>query len=564
MIKYYVLYFPCMNQIQPHQGAGMMENKEFPAIVKEWMEIIRSSAYTDTDRVIEYGTKLRTYAEDNGSDYLKGYCIFYLGINKYANTELDLAMEYLSEALKYLCSAEDWSMASHCYNSMGNIANFQGDISLAVDFYLKGLKMSRTYDAKRVEYNVLCNIANSHMVLNDHKSALNMLAAAETMVADGLDIPRNQRAVVLANLAVCHAQLDDMNAAADYLERLKDSMESTPSPMDEISICILETQIYNRIGNTAARDAAIDHLNHLSLRSMDVYDALNELSAHAKLLLDIGKIQEFMKLLDRIEALADSPTVRRHSIELRMKYYKMIGDTASYALKAVEYYDVAQQREEERNRIVSHNIITRIRLDEEELRRKEAEQSNIILKDRSEHDALTGLNNRYKLNELSEAAFQRTYLGQTPLTVEILDIDCYKEFNDNYGHQAGDTCLIKIAEAIRSMENYPRVHTGRYGGDEFVLVYEDYSKEEVEELAAILQQKIFDLNITHKHSKVCDRITISQGLFHSVPYAGNKLWDFMYSADMALYIIKKRGKNGFYVATNYNDVHDEYNNLACK
>lgn len=539
-----------------------MEQREFPQIIQEWMEIVRTSIRGDADRLDEYCEKLKIYAENNGEVYLKGFCFYYQGISRYLNAELDVAMDLLTEALKYLTMAEDWLMASYCYNSMGNIAAFQGDISLAIDCYLKGLSISHVHGVRNSEYNIRSNIANIQMMLGDHASALEMLINCERMVAEGLEIPRDQQAVVFANICVCYTHLGETEKAEKYLDLLREGMGDTPSSMDEIMFCVLGTQLYNRTGNIAARDQTIEKLNSLELKSMEVYDALTELRNHAQLLLDIGKIDEFSALIDRVNKLADSPTVKRHSLELQMRLCKIQGDDENYAKLAAVYYDISKQREQESNRIVSHNILMRIRLDDEENRRKEAERTNVVLRERSEHDALTGLNNRYKLNELSEEAFQRAYLSQKPLAVEILDIDCYKLYNDNYGHQAGDDCLVRIAETIRSMEEFPRVHTGRYGGDEFVLVYEEYSKEEVEKMAAILRERIHKLNFEHKYSTVSDHITITQGLFHAVPVMGNKLWDFMYSADMALYVVKRRGKDSFYVATDFDGVREEY--LATK
>ena len=541
-----------------------MDIKNYPEIVQEWMEIIKESAGKDTDRLNEYVEKLKHYAEDNGSVYLIGYCFYYQGHNAYSFANLDLCMESLTEALKYLSMAESWTLVAHCYNVMGNIAIFQSDISLGTDCYIKCLAMARLYNLKPVEYNVCSNIGNIHMMLGDYKNALQMLEMSEKMTAEGLVMRDSQRSIVAANLAVCCTQLGLLDRAAVYLDKVRNFIGPDPEPMDQIMLCILETQYYNRTGETTARDQAIGKLNAMNLKSIDVYDALSELSSHAKLLLDIGEFSSFTTLILRMEMLDDNPTIKRYCLELRMKYYHMIGDEANYTKTTVEYAEMALQREMERNRIVSHNILTRMRLEDEEAKRKEAERSNVVLKERSEHDALTGLNNRFKLNELSEAAFQRAWLSQKPLTVEILDIDCYKQFNDNYGHQAGDDCLIQIAGAIRSMEEFPRIHTARYGGDEFVVVYEEYTLEEVEKLAATLQQRIEALNIEHKHSAVSDHVTISQGLFHKTPVAGNKLWDFMYCADMALYIIKRTNKGSFHIATDFNKVRDEFQAMSRK
>lgn len=536
-----------------------MDTKKYPDVVREWMEIVRTSVGQDTARLNEYIEKLKRYAEDNGSVYLIGYCFYYQGQHAYNRADLSLSMESLTEALKYLSMAESWTMAALTYNAMGNIATFQGDTSLAIDCYIKCLSMAHLHNAKAVEYNVLSNIGNIHMMLDDYQHALIMLELSEKMTDDGLAIPNSQRSIVAANLTVCCTQLGLLERASGYLEMVRQFTGPDPDPMDQIMLCILETQYYNRTGDTVARDEAIAKLNTLNLRSIDVFDALTELTTHAKLLLEIGEFNSFLTLLQQMEMLANHPTIKRHCLELRMKYYRLLGEVDSFAKLAMEYADIAQKRESERNRIASHNILTRLRLAEEESKRKEAEHSNVVLKERSEHDALTGLNNRFKLNELSEAAFQRAYLSQHPLTVEILDIDCYKQFNDNYGHQAGDDCLVCIARAIRSMEEFPRVHTARYGGDEFVVIYEDYSLEEAEEMAVLLKQKIHDLNIDHKFSTVSDRVTISQGLINKVPVAGNKLWDFMYSADMALYIAKAHGKNTFHIGTNFDTIREEYN-----
>ena len=67
------------------------------------------------------------------------------------------------------------------------------------------------------------------------------------------------------------------------------------------------------------------------------------------------------------------------------------------------------------------------------------------------------------------------------------------------------------------------------------------------------------MNIEHKFSKVSDRVTINQGLFRRIPKGGNKLWDFLSNADMALYGVKARSKNNFYVGTEFKEVREYYN-----
>ena len=531
-----------------------MEVKNLPQHVQDWMHEIEKNVVADNERMVVFCDKLEQYAEETNEGFLKGYSLFYRGSNRYLNAQLEQGMEELSAALNYLISAQAWGMAAHTYNSMGNIADFQGDISLAIDCYIKGLTLTKKYGIPSMEYNIRTNIANVYIGLEAYEDAAKMLTECDDLLKRGLEMPSAPQLAAAANITNCYIRMGKPDKAEEKLDWLRAQCNTAPSTINQLLIYILETQLYHMTGDIKARDAAIEGIEALDLKSIDVYNALTELYGHAMLLLEIGKLDHFLTLINRIESLTESPNVEKRALDLRLKYFKMIGDSEKLAEMALKYYEVNELRDDERNKIVSHNIITRMRLDEEESRRKEVEMSNRQLKQKSERDALTGMNNRYKLNELAELAFHKAQLNRTPLTIEILDIDCYKEFNDTYGHQAGDDCLIRIAEAIRSMEEYTGVHTARYGGDEFVLVYEEYSKQDVEKMAQRLKDKIFNLHIEHKGSSVSDRVTISQGLFHMIPSDGNKTWDFLYGADMALYGVKKRNRNNFYVGTSFEEV----------
>ena len=82
---------------------------------------------------------------------------------------------------------------------------------------------------------------------------------------------------------------------------------------------------------------------------------------------------------------------------------------------------------------------------------------------------MTGLANRYRLNAYSEKVLDYCYEHRLPLAMEILDIDFFKQYNDNYGHQQGDECIIAIADELKKMED-GQTFCARYGGDEFMRV----------------------------------------------------------------------------------------------
>ena len=538
-----------------------MQEQNIPQYVQDLLNEIEQNVMSDCAFISNLCDKLDQYANENNDICVKGQSLFYRGFNQYANAQLEFGMETLSSSISYLISSQLWRLAANAYNSMANIADFQGDVSIAVEYYLKGLSIATEHNIAKLEYTIRSGISNIYISLGSYESALAMLLECERLIERGESVPIGPMLVATANIVCCYIRLKDTDKAAEKLDELRKMYADHPSSMNTMLQCILESQFYLLTGNNEALDASIAKLNSLELSDIEVFDTFNELLLHAQLLLDLEKIEELDLLLKRLEDLADSPTIEQKLLDLRMMYYHKLGDYDNLAKKALRFHEVSKQSELERNKIVNHNIITRMRLDEEERRRQEVEKSNLLLKQKSERDALTGLNNRYKLNEVAELAFLNAQRNATPLAIEILDIDCYKEYNDNYGHQAGDECLISVANAIRSLEEYGGVHTARYGGDEFVIIYEGYSPEEVERMAQQLHNTIHDLNIEHNFSTVTDRVSISQGLFHQIPSSGNKLWDFLCCADIVLYEVKRRGKNNYHLESSFANV-TQYNPTA--
>lgn len=531
-----------------------MDHSALPAHVQDWIRKIEEHVVTNPELLMDYCDKLEQYAGEIRSHDLKGYSMFFRGYGYYAMSKLEESMTALTCALNELIGTDDWFMTARTYNSMGNIADFQGDLSLAIDCYCKGLSISKEHSLDLLTFSISSNLSNIHIALGELDHAVEILLSCEKRMEEGLAVAQHSKLVIFANLTACYTRLGKLTEAKKYLERLVNDFGDQPADTSRVILCILTAELYHKLGDIQTRDAAIAELDGTKLQSSLIFDALNELCRHAELLLDLEKFGEFLALLNQIESRADSPNVEKIVLNLRLKYYQKIGDQKACEEIAVKFYEVAELREHMQNKIIAHNIVARMYLNEESAKRREIELTNLQLKQKSERDALTGMNNRYKLNELSELAFHRAYVSGSPLTVEILDIDCYKEFNDNYGHQAGDDCLVRLAETIRSLEEYPNVYTARYGGDEFVIIYEGYARGDVEKMVRLLQNKVHALNIEHKYSKVSDRVTISQGLFHRIPSGGNKPWDFLYCADMALYGVKKRSKNAYYIGSSLAEV----------
>lgn len=145
------------------------------------------------------------------------------------------------------------------------------------------------------------------------------------------------------------------------------------------------------------------------------------------------------------------------------------------------------------------------------------------------------------MNRFSDAAFERAFKNGSTLAVCILDVDCFKEYNDTYGHLAGDQCLHMIAERLSEMSG-GKIFCARYGGDEFVAICESMTDEEVLLKAEALRASVLGMQIPHCKSSVAPYVTISQGFRNSIPVEENRLWDYLFAADNALYHVKDTQK----------------------
>lgn len=166
----------------------------------------------------------------------------------------------------------------------------------------------------------------------------------------------------------------------------------------------------------------------------------------------------------------------------------------------------------------------------------------------SQQDALTGLANRRHLDEMIKNEWNRSMRYRTPLTIMMIDIDYFKNYNDSLGHLEGDRCLKKIANCIARIAARSGDLAARYGGEEFILVFAMTDQAQAAKQAELLIDLIRDLQIPHPSSTVATHVTVSIGVASTTPHINQNYIDFIKSADNALYQAKDAGRNRYAVA----------------
>lgn len=158
-------------------------------------------------------------------------------------------------------------------------------------------------------------------------------------------------------------------------------------------------------------------------------------------------------------------------------------------------------------------------------------------------DALTSVTNRRGFNEALSVEWLRAKRTGTPLTLLMIDVDCFKPFNDSLGHLAGDQCLQQLASTLRAHVKRAGETIARFGGEEFAVLLPNTTGDEGAGVAERIRTGVFALKIPHPASDVADRVTVSVGLRCVLPGQIDDSQKLIELADQALYRAKAEGRN---------------------
>lgn len=165
------------------------------------------------------------------------------------------------------------------------------------------------------------------------------------------------------------------------------------------------------------------------------------------------------------------------------------------------------------------------------------------LEDLSFKDGLTGVANRRMFDSVLEIEWTNAKRNQQPLSLILLDIDYFKQYNDSYGHIQGDDCLKRVAKTLSSSATRSKDFIARFGGEEFVLVLPETDEKAAKKVAERCRKLIFKEQIPHEISLVSHVLTISIGVASIIPSQQDEALAFVEEVDKRLYLAKQNGRN---------------------
>ena len=509
---------------------------------------IQKNRGRDPKALLEACDKLLAFGKSMKDDALIGYAYFSKGETYYL---LNDASNFYSQMLSCMGPMEhvkEWGYVAMANNMLGIVSLNRGNAPFALDYFIKAISICEDYSLPDIEWIIHMNLGSLYLNIEEYQKSISHTEIAHRYLLDNKKIENYTESMtaILLGMGRAYLKLDRDDKYLEIEKRLRLDCLPHLQDMDKVVIYCFFARVHQAIGEHEARDYWINMVNQHATQNMPILDIFDDFYDYLHMLLSIEKYDDFFKayaILDDLTKHTSIKNLERKLLTLKIRYYRRIGQIEEYKIASVLYFELSEFMERENRIMVSNMIVMRNSYMELTQINRKVEEKNTFLQKRSETDPLTGLYNRLKLNEYSEEAFEKALVNRSSIGVEILDIDFFKQYNDNYGHQAGDDCIKFLANMLLKLAGEEGIFVARYGGDEFVIIYEGLSKEVVEAKANELRDLIYDAKWEHKFSLTDDRVTISQGVCYGIPERDASFFAYLQGADKMLYEVKQESRN---------------------
>ena len=519
--------------------------------IESYKKIVLENRSNDNDRVLEYCHKIIELADETSDEDALGFAYFYIGEVEYLTNSIDEMFDSMLNALRYLGNSGQWYLAARVYNVMGITSVSRGNTVAAMEYYMSGLYICEEHDVKSVQSSIELNLGYLYLDAGVYKEAEEyFLKAYNEYVRTPAEKRRNETlTMIYTNLVTCHLLADELDKAKEYIGRLKDECQASFGNMDYIYVECLEVRFHHICGDYESRDKIINDVKRRLSGNVLIMDIFDDIYDFCNLMIEIDRLDVLQEIIERLDEPIKKTQInnlKRKFLTLKIKLYMKNGDKEACDGALISFFELSEKLEKDKQKMIASILHVRNSVDKMKDKQRVLEAEKLKLLERSETDQLTGIANRYRLVQYAQSSLAKCKRERIPLSYEVLDIDYFKQYNDTYGHQAGDECIKAVAGILSDIQN-DSIFAARYGGDEFVVIYVGMSVEEVVRTAEVFKRRVQELGSVYKGAGVDVGVTISQGICHCIPEEDSKDRDYLYSADIMLYNVKRKKRNGICV-----------------
>ncbi|WP_455719580.1 diguanylate cyclase [Agathobacter sp.] len=513
--------------------------------------------FEDPQKAYDICLELLEQGKQSGNDYEIAYAYLYMGDTLFSMGKIDEALENLSIAERVQKQNSFNDLLMKTYNIIGIIYANMGDALFSMDYYHLALKLAEKYDNYTLAAMVYNNIGALLMKIGDTtKAAEYYKMSYDKCMKKGNDDDLKFNMIEF-HINVFIGLLNEKRygeARACIDDAVKSMNFDKLSESDKAKIVHAYAMIYYRTGEyekSYQMCLKVIELWNKEWKDVELFDDYYDI---AEIMVDMDSIEYMHDLLDTLDRMAEQTDIDNRRLklcQLRIQIYKKTGEKAKLKEELHNYYRIRQKRNAQRNDIIISAIDNRCRLEAERKQNKLLNENNMKLVKESEIDDLTGIYNRFAFKRRYDKLYRYALKNGYTYCVGIFDIDCFKQYNDSYGHLQGDECLKLVARILRRTSDGDFC-VARYGGDEFVFMAYDVTEENVRSFLRRLVENVKNEKIQFQADKDVDsdRVTISVGATIQQRAAeGTELIVLLKQADKVLYEVKQAGKDGYKVRT---------------
>ena len=532
-----------------------MEHFKYPVKSQRLVDLIdeiKSNSYNSVQELRDKSRKLIAEGTRENCLYSRAFGIISLS-EYYADIgDSDSCLYYLLEALEINTKSHHSELLAKNYNLLGNVYIDYMDHFSAIEAYLNSLEIATNLNLQRSQVSIYNNIGNIFYELEIYDKAVTYFEIArielEHIPPEQIDPNDTIVGVIYANLATVYLHLNNLEKSKEYFETSKKYITST-TEFSAILANLNQAMIYDIDGKYDEMLAEFDSMLANASISEQRENLFELLVDATKVLLKYDenkRILGFLEVLNKMIGSANNYYRLHQHQKLYIEYLEKFNASDSDILKAYrELYRLSSILNEKEHRNTSKSLETKIELFNERLEKAQLLKTSEELQKISLYDELTGIMNRRGYNSFLSDVLYRAQSNNTSVGLILVDIDCFKEYNDNYGHPAGDK-ILKHISSLLTKYSCDKIIPCRFGGDEFAIICKGCSTEEIEEYVKKIINDLRTNTLEHAYSQAgVNYVTVSCGFANEVEPNRVTAATLLGLADTALYRAKENGRNQY-------------------
>lgn len=512
--------------------------------MKKLMDEIQELRFTDLDRDYTVCQQLLELSEKENHLYGMAYAYAYLGDCLIGRNETVKANVELLKA-KDLCEKHRFlDLLPYVCTWLGIYYESQNDRQMAMHYYLDALDFAEKSGDILRQSILLNNIASQFQSIQDYTMGKEYyLKAYDLYLQSGNSNNDDPHfAHMLTNIIsdCCYLkQFDEAKQFYAILEKTGVFRENK----NQLYLCDL--LISASTGDLATTRRNADKLMEgMDQEAKDYRQFFSTFVVLAETMIELEEEAYTRKILEVLKSICEDEYGNRLTVQyLWTQFCEKFGTEREKYEAYRDFYQLRKICDDILNHNLAEGILSKIKLRESIKKNEEMEKVKEILEDEAQLDELTRLNNRRSLRKFMDQLEESMV---STLAVIMIDVDYFKQFNDTYGHEKGDFALRAVADSMTEAGK-EGIYNFRYGGDEFMAICKNKSREEAERYIIVLTEILKKKKIPHQESRCSDFLSLSIGYtFHNFKKDDRLVvTDLVDEADKALYFTKDRGRNGY-------------------